>query len=107
MAGIIIVAPALWLAGRWLAGGDKARFVDSIAIVALGTVIGALVYTYIGGILAAIIMFFVWWGLIKHFFDCGWWKAAAIAIIGVIIWIVLIIILAIILGFGAWILWSL
>jgi len=41
VAGIIIVAPALWLSGRWLAGKDKARFVDSIAIGTLGTVIGA------------------------------------------------------------------
>jgi hypothetical protein len=53
----------------------------------------------LGWIIAALIMFVVWLALIKHFFDCGWLKALAIAIIAVIIFIVIIAVLAII-GFG-------
>ena len=99
VVGTIIIAPILWLAGRALAGKDKAKFTDAIWIVILGIVIGAVVGAFVGGLIAAIIMFIIWLALIKHFFDCGWIKALAIAIIAVIIFIVLIAVLAII-GFG-------
>ena len=100
VVGVIIIAPVLWLAGRILAGKDKAKFSDAIWIVVLGTVIGAVVgFFNLSWILAALIMLIVWLALIKHFFDCGWIKALAIAIIAVIIFIVIIAVLAI-LGFG-------
>jgi hypothetical protein len=98
----IIVAPVLWLAGRTLVGGDKAKFFDAIWIVVLGTIIGAIfnaVIGGIGGIVGAIIMFIVWLALIKHFFDCGWLKAFAIAVIAVIIFVIIVAILAVI-GIG-------
>ena len=95
----IILAPVLWLAGRVLVGGDKAKFFDAIWIVVLGTIIGAIVNAFIGGLVAAIIMFIIWLALIKHFFDCGWLKAFAIAIIAVIIFVIIVAILAVI-GFG-------
>jgi hypothetical protein len=99
VVGVIIIAPILWLAGRALAGKDKAKFTDAIWIVVLGTVIGAIVGAFVGGLIAALIMFIVWLALIKHFFDCGWLKALAIAIIAVIIFIIIVAVLAII-GFG-------
>jgi hypothetical protein len=99
VVGVIIIAPILWLAGRALAGKDKAKFTDAIWIVVLGTVIGAVVGAFVGGLIAALIMFIVWLALIKHFFDCGWLKALAIAIIAVIIFIIIVAVLAII-GFG-------
>lgn len=95
----IILAPVLWLAGRALVGGDKAKFFDAIWIVVLGTIVGAIVNEFVGGLVAAIIMFVIWLALIKHFFDCGWLKAFAIAIIAVIIFVIIIAILAIV-GFG-------
>jgi len=95
---IIVIAPSLWLSGRALAGKDKAKFMDAIGIVALGTLIGVVVGAFVGD-LAALIMLIVWLALIKHFFDCGWVKALAIAIIAVIIFAVLSIILSIV-GFG-------
>jgi len=99
VVGVIIIAPILWLAGRALAGKDKAKFTDAIWIVVLGTVIGAVVGAFVGGLIAALIMFIVWLALIKHFFDCGWLKALVIAIIAVIIFIIIVAVLAII-GFG-------
>ena len=100
VVGVIIIAPVLWVAGRALAGKDKAKFTDSIWIVVLGTVIGAVVgFFNLSLIVAALIMFIVWLALIKHFFDCGWLKALVIAIIAVIIFIIIIAVLAII-GFG-------
>lgn len=99
VVGTIILAPVLWLAGRGLVGGEKAKFLDAVWIVLLGTIIGAVVGAYIGGLVAAIIMFIVWLALIKHFFDCGWLMALAIAIIAVILFVVIVAILAIV-GIG-------
>jgi len=97
--GIIVVAPILWLVGRGLVGGQKAKFTDAIWIVVLGTIIGAVVGFFVGSLISAIIMFVVWLALIKHFFDCGWIKAFVIAVIAVIVFIIIIAILAII-GIG-------
>jgi hypothetical protein len=99
VVGIIILAPVLWLAGRALVGKEKAKFLDAVWIVALGTIIGAVFGALVGGLLAAIIMFVIWLALIKHFFDCGWLMALAIAIIAVIIFIIIVAILAFI-GIG-------
>ena len=99
VVGTIVVAPMLWLAGRALSGKGKAKFTDAVWIVVLGTVIGAIVNSFVGGLLAAAIMFVVWLALIKHFFDCGWLKAFVIAVLAVIIFIVIAAILAFI-GIG-------
>jgi hypothetical protein len=99
VVGTIIVAPVLWLAGRALVGKEKAKFTDAIWIVVLGTVIGAVVGAFVGGLIAAVIMFVIWLALIKHFFDCGWIMALAIAIIAVIIFIAILAVLALI-GIG-------
>ena len=90
----IILAPVLWLAGRVLVGSDKAKFFDAIWIVLLGTVIGAVVGDFVGSLVAAVIMFIVWLALIKHFFDCGWLMALAIAIIAVILFVIIAAVLA-------------
>jgi hypothetical protein len=94
----IILAPVLWLAGRALAG-KKAKFTDAIWIVVLGIVIGAVVNAFINGLLAAVVMFVVWLYLIKRFFDCGWLKAFAVAVVAVIIFVIIVAILAFI-GIG-------
>ena len=99
VVGTIIVAPFLWLSGRSLAGKDKARFLDAIWIVLLGTIINAIIGAFLPGVLAAIIMFIVWLALIKHFFDCGWLMAFAIALVAVVIIVVVGIILGLI-GFA-------
>lgn len=95
VVGTLVLAPVLWLAGRALVGKEKAKFLDAVWIVLLGTVIGAVVGAF-GGLVAAVIMFIVWLALIKHFFDCGWLMAFAIAIIAVIIFVVIVAILAVI-----------
>ena len=94
----VVLGPVLWIAGRMLAGKDKAKFTDALWIAVLGTVIGAVVGAVVGGLVAAVIMFVVWLALIKHFFDCGWIKAFIIAVVAVIIFIVIVAILAIILA---------
>src|SRR4030066_1154422 len=71
----VILAPVLWIAGRMLAGKDKAKFTDALWIALLGTVIGGVVGALGWGLGGSIIMFVVWLGLIKHFFDCGWLRS--------------------------------
>jgi hypothetical protein len=99
IVGTIIVAPFLWLSGRSLVGKDKAKFLDAVWIVLLGTVINAVIGAFVSGLLAAIIMFIVWLALIKHFFDCGWVMAFAIALVAVVIVILVGIVLGLI-GFA-------
>jgi hypothetical protein len=99
VVGTVVLAPVLWLAGRGLVGKEKAKFLDAVWIVLLGTILGAVVVAIIGGLVAAIIMFIVWLALIKHFFDCGWLMAFAIAVIAVIIFVVIVAILALV-GIG-------
>jgi hypothetical protein len=104
--GTIITAPFLWLAGRSLVGKDKAKFLDAIWIVLLGTIINAVIGAFFPGLLALIIMFIVWLALIKHFFDCGWIMAFAIALVAAIIIVIVGFILGIIIGWAfvtAWI----
>ena len=95
----LILAPFLWISGRSLVGKDKAKFIDAIWIVLLGTIINAAITAFFpGGLVALIIVFIVWLGLIKHFFDCGWIMALAIALVAVVIMFVVGIILLVILG---------
>jgi hypothetical protein len=102
----IILSPALWIAGRLLAGKDKAKFTDALWIVILGTLINS-VFSYftadilgslVAEIIALILMLIIWLALVKHFFDCGWLKALAITIIAVLIWIVIAVIIGIIIA---------
>jgi hypothetical protein len=99
IVNIIVIAPALWIAGRLLAGKDKAKFTDALWIVVLGTVISTIFQAVFElGIISAIILLIILLGLVKHFFDTGWLKALAISIVAVVIWIVIAVIIALIIG---------
>jgi hypothetical protein len=98
IVNIVILAPVLWISGRLLADKDKAKFTDALWIVILGTVIGGLFQYLFDGIIASIIVLFIWLALVKHFFDTGWIKALIIAIVAIIIWIVIAFIIGLIIG---------
>jgi hypothetical protein len=98
IVNIIVLSPVLWIAGRLLAGQDKAKFTDAIWIVVLGTVIGGIFQYFFSGIMAALIVLFIWLALVKHFFDTGWLRALAIAIVAILFWIVIAVIIGIIIG---------
>ena len=95
IVNIIIIAPSLWLAGRALVGGKKARFLDSIWIVVTGTVIGHVLGYFFTGWIAVLVQLVVWLGLVKHFFDASWVKAFVISILAIIIFIVISLILGV------------
>jgi len=98
VVSIIFVAPAFWASGRLLAGKDKAKFTDAIWIAVLGSLINGVITAFAGGIIAMVLTLIIWLGLIKHFFDCGWLKSIAIAIVAVIISAIVLTILAFIFG---------
>jgi hypothetical protein len=98
IVGIIVLAPVLWIAGRLLAGKDKAKFTDALWIVVLGTVINAVFLYFFSGIIASIIVLIVWLALIKHFFDTGWLKALVIAVLAVVFLIIVGIIIGVLFG---------
>jgi hypothetical protein len=98
IVNIIILAPVLWISGRLLVGKDKAKFTDALWIVVLGTLIGSVFQYFFSGLIAAIIVLFIWLALVKHFFDTGWLKALVIAVVAILIWIVIAVIIGIIIG---------
>jgi hypothetical protein len=91
---IIFVAPVLWLAGRALVGGTKARFTDAIWIVASGVILGTVIGVATSGLIGGLIQLVVWLYLVKRFFDCGWLMAFAISIIAVIFYGIIVLALA-------------
>lgn len=101
IVNIVILSPVFWISGRLLAGKDNAKFTDALWIVVLGTIIGAGLGFFFTGFIASIIILFVWLGLVKHFFDCGWLKAFAISIIAVLIFAAIAVLLTLI-GIALW-----
>ena len=103
IVNIIILSPVLWLSGRALVGKEKAKFTDAVLIIAIGTlvwaIVGVLFTGILPGIIASIIQLIFWFLIVKHFFDCGWLQALAISILTVIIFAVIVIILGLI-GFA-------
>lgn len=99
IVNIIVIAPLLWISGRLLVGKEKAKFTDAICIVVLSVILSSIVNFFVSGLLAGLIMFVVLLALIKHFFDCGWLRAFAIAFFSAIIFLAILIIMAII-GIG-------
>jgi hypothetical protein len=108
---VIVAVPALWLAGRLIAGRLNAKFTDALWIVIIGTIVfyffNLLLTDLLSGfavIISYVVMLIIWLALVKHFFECGWLKALAISIIAIIIAIVLMIIIALMfaaIGIGA------
>ncbi len=97
IASIIIVSPALWIAGRALVGRRKAKFTDAIFIALIGTLINAFLSMSLGGIpgpLRFLAIVFVWLALIRHFFDTGWLKALLISIVAVFVLIAILLALS-------------
>jgi hypothetical protein len=105
IVNLIFVSPFLWIAGRLLAGKQKAKFTDALWIVLIGTIVyyffnyfvQSLITSSLISLLSYIVLLIIWLALVKHFFDCGWLKALAISIIAVIIAIVILFIIMLIL----------
>jgi hypothetical protein len=96
IASSIILAPVMWIAGRYMVGEEKAKFSDAVWIVVVGNVVGTVLSNMFSGFIGAIIQLVVWLYIVKHFFDTDWMKAFIISILTVIVFIIIAIILGII-----------
>ena len=94
IVSVIIISPILWLVGRSMVGGAKAKFTDAIWIVVLGVIINVILGTFVHGTIGFIVTLIVWIALIKHYFDAGWGKAILIGIIAIIVLIIIAFVLA-------------
>lgn len=92
----IVLSPVLWLAGRVVVGGEKARFVDAVLIAVIGTVIGGVLGAFTTGIIVAIIQLIIWLGLVRYYFECSWGKAIVISFLSIIVFIVIGAVLALV-----------
>ena len=95
----VVIVPSLWFAGKSLVGKGKARFIDAILIVVIGTVVGVVIGAFSLGFYGSIVQLVLWLMLIKYFFNTGWILSLVISIIAVIIFIFLSFILGLI-GFA-------
>ena len=81
IVGVIISAPALWLAGRWRVGPARAKFMDAVTITALGVIADAVVGAFLGGGLGGIVQLVVYLYLVQKYYETDWVDAAIIAVI--------------------------
>ena len=64
----------------------------------LGTLIAGILTYLFDGLIAGLIVLFIWLALVKHFFDTEWLKVFVISIVALLIWIVIAVIIGIIVG---------
>jgi hypothetical protein len=98
VVGSIVTAPFLWLAGKWIVGGDKARLMDAVWIGILGTVVNAVIGELVGGSVGSLAQLVAYLYLVKTYYETGWGNAIAISILAVVIMTVVLIVLGMVLG---------
>jgi hypothetical protein len=94
IVGVIVVSPVLWLVGRAMVGKEKAKFTDAIWIVTLGIIIGSILGVFVRGFLGFVVSLILWLALIRHFFDTGWLKSLAIAVVALVVFAIIVAVLA-------------
>lgn len=92
---LLVLTVVLFLAGLVVVGKKRGLLTDAFIISLLGTVLSTLFLMFIPYPLIALFLFiFVWLLLIKRFYETGWLRAIAVAILTVIIFLAITIILA-------------
>jgi hypothetical protein len=98
IGGAIIMVPVLWIAGRMLVGSTNAKFTDAIMIVVLSSIANTAVGLFLPGIIGSLASLIVMLYLIKKYYECGWGKAAVVAIVMTVIFVIISAVLATVLG---------
>ncbi len=102
IVGIIVQAPALWLAGRFIVGAYRAKFMDAVWITVIGSVLNAVIAMFIGGEIAGLVQLVAYLYLVTKYYETGWVKAFIVSILAVVILAVVMMGLAMIgIGLGA------
>jgi hypothetical protein len=85
IVGIIVQAPALWLAGRFIVGAQKAKFMDAVWITVLGAILNAVITMFVGGEIAGLVQLLAYLYLVKKYYETGWVNAAIVSVVAVVI----------------------
>jgi len=85
VVSIIVTSPSLWIVGRILVGKNKAKLSDAVWIVAVGTIIGAIISGFFHGGLAEFVQFLLWLYLIRIRYETNWLKAFIVSILAVVV----------------------
>jgi hypothetical protein len=99
IVGVIVQAPALWLAGRFIVGSDRAKFMDAVWITVLGAILNAVIAAFVGGGVAGLVQLVAYLYLVKNYYETSWVSAFVISIVAVVILVLAIFLLAV-LGIG-------
>jgi hypothetical protein len=95
IVGIVISAPALWLAGKWRVGSARAKFMDAVTITAFGVIADAVIGAILGGGLGSLVQLGVYLYLVQKYYETDWVDAAIIAVIAFAILFVVTMILGV------------
>jgi hypothetical protein len=79
-ARVIVQAPALWLAGRFIVGAQKAKFMDAVWITVLGMILNAVIAMFVGGEIAGLVQLLAYLYLVKKYYETGWVNAAIVSV---------------------------
>jgi hypothetical protein len=66
----------------------------------LGVIVNAILGTFVHGLLGLIVTLLIWVGLIKHFFETNWVKAALVGVVAIVVLAIVAVVL-VALGIGA------
>ena len=99
IVSVIFTAPALWYAGKWRVGPEKAKFTDAVWIAAAGVVINSIIAAVLGAGPGSIVQLIAYLALVKTYFDTDYLNAGIISVVAVLIMLAVGFVLAI-LGFA-------
>ncbi len=98
IVGSLVTAPFLWLAGRWIVGGDKAKFTDAVWIGVVGAVAKTVIGAILGGGAGSLVQLVAYLYLVKTYYETGWGNAIIVSIIAVVLMAAVFIALGLVLG---------
>ncbi|MEM2104605.1 MAG: hypothetical protein QW717_06935 [Candidatus Bathyarchaeia archaeon] len=91
---LIVLAFVTYLAGLVVVGRKRCRFSDAFMISLLGTVLSTLFVILLPNWIAVPLSIIVWLLLIKRVYAIGWFRAIAVGILIVIIYLAVLIMVA-------------
>ena len=98
-AELLVLAVFLYFAGLVVVGGRKARFSDAFIIAFLGNVLSTLFFAFIPyHLVASFLSIITWLLLIKNLYETSWFKAIAVGILAILIYLAIAILLLFIFG---------
>ena len=98
--GLVITAPALWYAGKWRVGPERAKFTDALWIAFLSTIINAIIGNFYVAWFGFVLQLIVGLYLIKTYYETDWVNALIINVVAVFLVYIVFFVLALL---GIWI----